>query len=313
MPSFPFLFAVLAWFACLNVSTAAANLNTTSVPLRIMALGASVTFGVGSTTGDSYRKDLEDLLKANGDTVEYVGTRRNGNFSDNAVEATSGFVISQIAASANTAVPQLKPNLVLIDAGTNNCNRGGTVPDAGANVTAMINNIFKQSPGATVILTTVLVNSVAAQDACRVTVNAQYSALATTMQAAGAKMLLVDMRGPGGPLVTDLADGRHPNDAGYVKMANIWFQGIQEVISKGFLTTPLANSTSSTISAAGGAPALASSANATTTQRGSASASASAPGTAETFTSAGTSIVETTFYAALLKCIFVLMMTAAAL
>ena len=70
-------------------------------------------------------------------------------------------------------VPQLKPNLVLIDAGTNNCNQGGTVPDAGANVTNLINNIFQQSPGATVILTTILVNSVAAQDACRVTVNDQ--------------------------------------------------------------------------------------------------------------------------------------------
>ncbi len=72
-------------------------------------------------------------------------------------------------------MPQFKPNLVLIDAGTNNCNNGGTVPDAGANITSMINNVFNQSPGATVILTTILVNSVAAQDMCRVTVNAQAS------------------------------------------------------------------------------------------------------------------------------------------
>ena len=69
-----------------------------------MSLGASVTFGVGSTTGVSYRKDLLDLLVANKNTVEYVGLQKNGNFSNNAVEATSGFVISQIAASANTAV-----------------------------------------------------------------------------------------------------------------------------------------------------------------------------------------------------------------
>ncbi|KUJ13005.1 GDSL-like Lipase/Acylhydrolase, partial [Mollisia scopiformis] len=209
-----------------------------STPFRIMALGASVTFGTGSTTGDSYRKDLQDLLVANGNTVEYVGSRKNGNFSNNAVEAVPGFVISQVAALANVSVPKYKPNLVLVDAGTNNCNKGGTVPDAGTNVTILINNIFRQSPNATVILTTILVNSVAEQDACRVTVNTQYTALADAMQAAGMKMVLVDMRGPGGPLVTDLADGRHPNDAGYVKMSNIWFGGIQQVISKGFLTTP---------------------------------------------------------------------------
>lgn len=104
MPSF--LFAVLAQLAFCNglAMTAGSNTNITSVPFRIMALGASVTFGVGSTTGDSYRKDLEDLLVANGNTVEYVGQMNNGNFSDNAVEATPGFVISQIAASADVAV-----------------------------------------------------------------------------------------------------------------------------------------------------------------------------------------------------------------
>jgi hypothetical protein len=77
-----------------------------------MPLGASVTFGVGSTTGDSYRKDLEDLLLANGNTVTYVGTNKNGNFTDNSVEAVSGFVISQISALANTAVslnPRMNP------------------------------------------------------------------------------------------------------------------------------------------------------------------------------------------------------------
>ena len=69
-----------------------------------MSLSASVTFGVGSTTGDSYRKDLDDLLVANGNTVSYVGREKNGNFTDNAVEATPGFIISQIADLANTAV-----------------------------------------------------------------------------------------------------------------------------------------------------------------------------------------------------------------
>jgi hypothetical protein len=98
-----FLLTVLAWSALFH-GAIAESVNATSAPFRIMSLGASVTFGVGSTTGDSYRKDLEDLLVANGNTVSYVGTKKNGNFTDNAVEATPGFVISQIADLANTAV-----------------------------------------------------------------------------------------------------------------------------------------------------------------------------------------------------------------
>jgi hypothetical protein len=111
MASFSHIFAVLAWFAFFHGSEVAAS-NSSLVPFRIMPLGASVTFGVGSTTGDSYRKDLEDLLLANGNTVTYVGTNKNGNFTDNAVEAVSGFVISQISTLANTAVslnPRMNP------------------------------------------------------------------------------------------------------------------------------------------------------------------------------------------------------------
>jgi hypothetical protein len=104
MPSFSYILTVLAWFTFFHGEVIAAGANTTSIPFRIMSLGASVTFGTGSTTGDSYRKDLEDLLVSNGNTVSYVGTKNNGNFADNAVEAVPGFVISQIAGLANAAV-----------------------------------------------------------------------------------------------------------------------------------------------------------------------------------------------------------------
>ncbi|KAK1991222.1 GDSL-like Lipase/Acylhydrolase [Colletotrichum falcatum] len=225
-------------FKSLSIAPRQATAPAPAVPLRIMSLGASVTFGVGSTTGDSYRKDLQDLLVAQGMNVTYVGTKSNGDFTNNAVEATPGFKINQIAAAADKAVPALQPNLVLVDAGTNNCNKGGTVPDAGANVTAMINNIYQQSPGSTVILTSILANKIAAQDACRVDINQQYAVVATQFQQAGAKFALVDMRSPDAPGLNDLNDTRHPNDGGYVKMANVWATGIQDVVSKGFITAP---------------------------------------------------------------------------
>ncbi|KAK7928156.1 Esterase- SGNH hydrolase-type [Apiospora marii] len=216
-----------------------------AVPLRILPVGASVTFGVGSTMGDSYRKDLLDLLKAQGTTAEMVGSKQNGkDFANNQVEATSGFVIAQIAKSVKTAAPKFQPNLVLLDAGTNNCNKGGEVPDAGKQVAAMIDDIYTSSPGATVVLATVLANKDAAQDKCRLGVNAQYQTLAADLAAKKAKFVLVDMRSPEGPTTADLSDSRHPNDAGYAKMAAVWLKGIQEAQTKGFLTAPVAAATS---------------------------------------------------------------------
>ncbi|KAL8303139.1 hypothetical protein RB597_005242 [Gaeumannomyces tritici] len=219
------------------------------VPLRIMCIGASVTFGVGSSTGNSYRKDLRDLLTADGvnftskDTVNFVGTRKNGDFADNQVEATSGFVISQIAKATAEAAPKLLPNLVLVDVGTNNCNKGKNVPDAGQQVEALIRDIYAKSPGATVVMPTVLVNKVAAQEKCRVDENAQFAAMADKLRAEGAKFVFVDMRSAEGPTTADLSDTRHPNDAGYVKMANVFFGGIQQAAAQGFLTAPADNGT----------------------------------------------------------------------
>lgn len=207
-----------------------------------MPLGASVTFGVGSTTGNSYRKDLHDTLVQAGHQVNFVGRRKNGDFADNDVEATSGFVISQIADSASIAAPMFQPNLALIEAGTNNCNSGRSVPDAGANVTRMIDGIFKASPGVTVILASILKNKIAEQDACRLDINKQYTdVLAPRYEQAGAKFVLVDMRSQDGPTTADLFDTRHPNDVGYGKMAVVWNQGILTALEKGFITPPTEN------------------------------------------------------------------------
>jgi lysophospholipase L1-like esterase len=181
------------------------------------------------------------MLERSGHQVNMVGQKKNGNFTDNDVEATPGFVIDQIASSAKKATPLFKPNLVLVDAGTNNCNKGGTVPDAGANVTALIDDIFSLSPGVTVVLATILQNKIATQDSCRVDINKQYQALAAKYEQAKARFVLVDMRSPDGPTTADLNDTRHPNDVGYQKMAVVWNQGISQALTKGFLSQPVKN------------------------------------------------------------------------
>jgi len=202
-----------------------------------MPLGASVTWGVGSTTGSSYRKALRDLLVAAGHAVDMVGEVKHGSdFTDNESESFSGYTLEQIAEKAAAAVPRYKPNLVLIDAGTNNCNGGGAAAGIGAKMTAMLDGIFAGSRGVSVVLATILANPDARQDGCRVEANRQYAALVADLAGKGAKLVLADMRSADGPTTRDLADGRHPNDAGYAKMANVWFRGIQDLAARGVLT-----------------------------------------------------------------------------
>lgn len=51
--------------------------------LRILPLGASITQGVGSSTGNGYRKPLRDKLRSEGWLVNMVGTKQDGNMVDN--------------------------------------------------------------------------------------------------------------------------------------------------------------------------------------------------------------------------------------
>ena len=51
--------------------------------LRILPLGASITQGTDSSTGNGYRKPIRDKLLAGGWMVNMVGTKRDGTMVDN--------------------------------------------------------------------------------------------------------------------------------------------------------------------------------------------------------------------------------------
>ena len=87
------------------------------LPLRILCLGASITYGYASPDGNGYRYALRGRLVAGGNDVNMVGSRSAGNMSDNQVEAYPGLRIAQVAAKAGPGLRD-KPNVVLIFLGS---------------------------------------------------------------------------------------------------------------------------------------------------------------------------------------------------
>jgi hypothetical protein len=65
---------------------------------------------MGSNDGNSYRKELKDLLTKDGITIDYIGTVKNGNIPDNDNEGHSGATIAQISGYADTPLRQ-KPQV----------------------------------------------------------------------------------------------------------------------------------------------------------------------------------------------------------
>jgi hypothetical protein len=83
-------------------------------------------YGVGSSSSNSYRQFLLTSLQSAGAKVDYVGTVKSGTMSDKDNEGHPGWVIDQISGAANSvASAGIKPNVVLLHAGTNDCGTYG--------------------------------------------------------------------------------------------------------------------------------------------------------------------------------------------
>ncbi|KAM7185430.1 hypothetical protein V8F20_011802 [Naviculisporaceae sp. PSN 640] len=207
--------------------------------LRIMPLGASITYGQMSTDGNGYRKALRDQLRYDGWNVNMVGSNSGGTMNDRDVEGFPGYRVDQIDVRAHTVATLYKPNVILINAGTNDATQDYYVSSTGDRMRIMINYLFSAIPGVSIVLSTLIPNTLNQANVDRI--NAQYRSLANDLAAAGRHIVLVDFADGWMTAAADLADTTHPNDGGYRKMAAKWHQAIQRLESNGWLSAPSAD------------------------------------------------------------------------
>ncbi|KAI1468018.1 carbohydrate esterase family 3 protein [Daldinia caldariorum] len=200
------------------------------VPLRIMPLGASITYGFGSSDKNGYRKTLRDrIVEANGNKVNMVGDNPSGSMRDNDTEGWKSYTVDQVRGKADAAVPKYKPNVVLVNVGTNDCVQDQDLANAGGRLRALLDALFRESPRATVVLSTLLVNRDAAVQRRVEDFNAQLRKVGEQLQAGKKRLVVVDMQSDAGPQLADLnSDGTHPGDGGYRKMADVFYAGLKE-------------------------------------------------------------------------------------
>lgn len=214
------------------------------MPLRIMALGASTTRGDSPEPGidnNGFRRPLREKLTKIGNPVNFVGTQRLGNMTDNDIEAYPGVPTHRIHFHAKKAVPSRKPNLFLINAGSNDCFQHIDIDNFYKRYDALVQYCLKASPRSTVILSTILPTwdkrFNGREDVFRV--NPQIRRLAKIYQDQGKPVVLAELQGPDGVQDQNIAaDGMHPGTAGYEMMATKMFEAIVEADARGFLQTP---------------------------------------------------------------------------
>ncbi|KAI1443301.1 carbohydrate esterase family 3 protein [Annulohypoxylon stygium] len=233
-----------------TITPAAVNsvANSHSIPLRIMALGASIVKGETSPGYLGFRKPMRDELVNSGYTVNMVGSVQLGDFVDNDVEAYGGKKILEMHDYAKKIVPKALPNLFVINLGTNNLLQNKDVDKVGQQMKDLINYLLTASNESTVIMSTMLTNKVPNKEPTVLDMNKQYRDIMKDFETENKPVVLAEMHPSEGtsgtPTVDEIGpDGSHPTVKGYEMMAQIFVQAIQEADEKGFLRKAVDNGT----------------------------------------------------------------------
>lgn len=206
-----------------------------ATPIRIMALGDSITMGqccFWNNPDDwvGYRKPLKALLAADGVAIDYVGSQKYGAFEDNENEGHGGFSARLLLPITPAAITTYKPAIVLLLVGAND---SATEPDRAQRnfyFRALLVAIQQADPSVETVVSTVIPNTTDPAWGVRVNeMNADRPAIIAERVAAGQRVRLADV---GARVPTEfLLDGTHPDPRGYAILAQRWEPAVLDVLA----------------------------------------------------------------------------------
>jgi lysophospholipase L1-like esterase len=229
------------------------SIENTDSPIRIMPLGDSITKGTGTCSEPDtylncigYRQDLWNALVGDGYSVDFVGSQGTAfqyQYSfDNDHEGhggkTADWIRDRVYGPSDHFLLDNPADIVLLHIGTNDINSLPLLGDANDIVTEVSQILDKielyetdQSQEVWVILARIINRSDPLSEKGQQTTdfNQDLQTMAASRIAGGDKIFLVDMESA---LIypDDLGDNLHPNEAGYSKMASVWFSALEQVI-----------------------------------------------------------------------------------
>ena len=212
--------------------------NTHGTPLRILCLGASITYGYHSTDGNGYRYALRGKLVADGNDVNMIGVVNHGNMSNNDVDGFPGMRIDQLLAKKNLGLDSM-PNLVLIELGTNDMAQNYSVDTAHQRLGSLVGRLTSAVPNVTVIVGTLVPNANPETEANILEFNQNLVGTVAGLAGQGFKVSLADFHSDWWSLDDIGPDGTHPTDLGYLKMSRVWYAGITTAAKAGNITAPI--------------------------------------------------------------------------
>ena len=194
-------------------------------PCKVLPLGDSITFGLGFDGG--YRVELFHLALEGGHEITFTGTQQpNGPSMVDGVTfprnhaGISGQLIAEIGNRIPNPDMMDMPHIVLVHAGTNDMVRSRQ--GAEGREEALIDKLIATAPDALIVVS----NLIPLRGNGDIEVyNAAIPPMVEERASAGAHIIFADQF-TGFP-DSELGDGVHPNQAGYNRMAGVWYEAIE--------------------------------------------------------------------------------------
>lgn len=232
---------LLAGMAAIGV-IAAAPRSEAATPVRVMALGDSITGSPGC-----WRALLWQKLQQNGHTnVDMVGTlpaQGCGIAHDGDNEGHGGFLVTNVA-DQNQLVGWLaasKPDVVMMHFGTNDVWSNRPTDQILAAYSKLVDQMRASNPNMKILVAKIIpvAPSTCAECPARtVALNNAIPGWAAAKTTSASPITVVD-QWTGWVPATDTYDGVHPSDpAGITKMANVWYPALTAVLNGVSPTTP---------------------------------------------------------------------------
>jgi lysophospholipase L1-like esterase len=194
-------------------------------PCKVLPLGDSITFGLGFDGG--YRVELFRLALQDEREITFTGTQPpNGPGTVEGVtfprnhEGISGETIQQIANRVPSPALNEMPHIVLVHAGTNDMSQNANGADS--RLGALMDELIAEAPEALIVVSSIIPLPFAAGAVD--SFNATIPGMVEERANAGAHIIFADQF-TGFP-TSELGDGVHPDEQGYQRMAQVWFDAI---------------------------------------------------------------------------------------
>lgn len=234
------LLALLSLLLAGALAAAGPSRAASTAPVRVMALGDSITGSPGC-----WRALLWQKLQNGGYTgVDMVGTlpaQGCGIAHDGDNEGHGGLLATNVASEGLLVgwLAQTRPDVVLLHFGTNDVWSNRSTAQVLAAYTTLVNQMRASNPAMQVLVAQIIPVAPPTCGECAqrtVDLNAAIPRWAASLSTAASPITVVD-QWTGWDPATDTSDGVHPNDAGIVKLADRWYPALAGVLD-GVAPTP---------------------------------------------------------------------------